>query len=205
MEVLEAIMNRRSVRSFEDRRVDDETVGKLLTACKWAPSAGNRQPWEVIVVREDESIEKLAELAMDQHWMTQAPVVLVMCINEEMAEATYGERGRELYAIQSTAAAVQNMLIRATDLGLGTCWVGSFRDDELSEFLECEDYIRPVAMIPVGYPEENPEPPRRDDITGFSYVEKFGRKYEDEWSGFKEFAKKTREKTRELIDSLRKY
>lgn len=205
MEVLEAILKRRSIRKFEDRKVENEKIGKLLTACKWAPSAGNRQPWEVIVVKEEETLEELSEIAMGQYWMTGSPVVLVMCINERMAKATYGERGKKLYAIQSTAAAMENMMLRAVDIGLGSCWIGSFDEDSASDLLKCEEHIRPVALIPIGYPAEEPQPPRRDGITSFSYIETFGNKFEDEWRGIKEHAEKAKKKTKELLRSLKKY
>lgn len=205
MELLEAILGRRSIRRFQDKEVADEQIGELLTAFKWAPSAGNRQPWEVIVVRDEEIQEELAEIALDQTWMTSAPVIFVVCVNEKRGRGHYGERGEELYAVHTTGAAIQNLLLRAEDMGLATCWVGAFDEEQASTTLECGDWVRPVAMIPVGYPAERKEPPARSDITDFTYTEKFGKYEKGEWKGLKKYAGKARRKTKKLLDSLRKY
>lgn len=205
MELLEAILRRRSVREFQDKDVGNEEIGEILTAFKWAPSAGNRQPWEIIVVRDDEIQEELAEIALDQTWMTNAPVIIVVCINEKRVKDSYGDRGVDLYAIQSSAAATQNMLLRAEDLGLATCWVGAFDEEQASAALECEDWIRPVIMVPLGYPVGREEPPSRSDITDFSYIDKFGEYERGQWKGLKKQARKAKKKAKKLISSLRKY
>jgi nitroreductase len=174
MNVEEAIKTRRSVRNFLSKPVPDELIGELLEACRWAPSAGNRQPWEVIVIKDKKIIKELAETAaLKQMWMTTAPIALVMCINEQIARATYGSRGIELYAIQSTAAAIQNILLRAHSLGLGSCWVGAFYESEAKKILNCPNHIRPVAILPIGWPAESPAPPERHDVTDFSHLNKF--------------------------------
>ncbi|MFP4045962.1 MAG: nitroreductase family protein [Candidatus Aenigmatarchaeota archaeon] len=206
MELFEALVKRRSIRKFEEEDVDDEEIGELLTACKWAPSAGNRQPWKIVVVKEEDKIEELARAALDQNWITQAPVVLVVMIDKDRGEATYGERGRELYALQSTAAAVQNMLLRATDIGLGACWIGAFDEANVRDIVGCQkEDIKPVALIPVGHPREEPEPPGRKDITSFAFLNEYGEKEEGQWKGIDEYAKKAKRKARELLDSLRRY
>lgn len=196
MELMEAIMKRRSIRKFTDERVKEDDIGQIISACKWAPSAGNRQPWEVIVVKDEELKEELADAAMGQKWMIYAPVILVVCINKKMAEGAYGERGIELYAIQSTAAAIQNMLLRATDIGLATCWVGAFDEESVAALLECKDWIRPVALIPVGHTKKDPRPPERYDIADFSYTDKYDRDYEGKFEGLAKKFKKLKRKAK---------
>lgn len=187
MDLLEAIKNRRSIRKFEDKDVEREKIGILLNACKWSPSAGNRQPWEVIVVRNEGKKEELADAALNQKWITRAPVILVMCINKSLAKATYGQRGVELYGIQSTAAAVQNILLTAHSLGLGGCWVGAFDEEDVSFALECPEKIRPVAIIPIGHPKEKSSPTSRHEISDFVHVDKYGKKSKKEWKGIKTY------------------
>lgn len=153
MDVFEAMEKRHSVRSFDtSREVPEELVEKLLYCACLAPSAGNVQPWRFFVVREAGVREGLAAAALGQGFVARAPVVIVVCADLEAHAAGYGRRGVELYSIQDTAAAVQNMLLAATALGLGTCWVGAFREEEVSRVLGLPRSLRPLALIPVGYP-----------------------------------------------------
>ena len=162
MDVFEAIKGRRSVRAYASREVSDETVERLIDAARWAPSAGNVQPWEFIIVRSSEIKHKLAAAALNQTFIEEAPVVIVVCADKQRSAQTYGSRGASLYCIQDTAAAIQNLHLAAYALGLGTCWVGAFREDQATEALRLPPHIRPVAIIPVGYPAEKPKPrPRR--------------------------------------------
>ena len=91
----------------------------------------------------------------------EAPVVLVVCVDLPEAQGRYGARGRDLYSLQDTAAAVQNVLLLAHSMGLGTCWVGAFNEAQAAKAIDLPDLLRPVALIPVGYPAEEPRPPGR--------------------------------------------
>jgi nitroreductase len=155
MEVLEAIKGRRSIRAFKNKNVSKETVEKLVDAARWAPSAGNIQPWEFIIVRKAEIKRKLAEAALSQSFIEEAPVVIIVCADETRSPHGYGARGKTLYCIQDTAAAIQNILLTPYSLGLGTCWVGAFKEEETRETLKIPQGIRPIAMIPVGHPAES--------------------------------------------------
>ena len=173
MDVFEAIRGRRSIRAFRETDVPKETVEKLIEAASWAPSAGNIQPWEFIVVRNPETKRKLAEAALGQSFIEEAPVVIVVCADEERSARGYGTRGKTLYCIQDTAAAIQNIHLAAYALGLGTCWVGAFREEEARKILEIPDGVRPVAIIPVGYPAESPSPRSRRPLKQIIHYEKF--------------------------------
>lgn len=153
MDLFEAIYKRQSIRAYDsERSVSDEKIFKILGAACQAPSAGNIQPWRFVVVR-DESLKKaLAWAALGQRFIAQAPVVIVVCADLEASERGYGRRGTDLYALQDTAAATQNLLLAAWAEGLGTCWVGAFDEKETAEVLKLPSEIRPVAIIPVGYP-----------------------------------------------------
>jgi nitroreductase len=158
LEVFEAIKSRRSVRAFTEERVSDEDLLKLLGAARMAPSAGNIQPWSFVVVKASQIKKRLAEAALNQHFIEEAPVVIVACADEERSKQGYGSRGEQLYCIQDTAAAVQNMLLAAVALGLGACWVGAFHENEVRDALNIPAGLRPVAIIPVGWPDEQPQP-----------------------------------------------
>jgi SagB-type dehydrogenase family enzyme len=148
-------------------------VDRLIDAARWAPSAGNIQPWEFIIVRKPETKRKLAEAALEQTFIEEAPVVIVVCADENRSSQGYGTRGKTLYCLQDTAAATQNIHLAAYALGLGTCWVGAFREDEAKKILNIPSGVRPVAIIPVGYPAEKPQPRNRRPINQITHYESF--------------------------------
>ncbi|MEM3090706.1 MAG: nitroreductase family protein [Candidatus Bathyarchaeia archaeon] len=173
MDVFEAIKGRRSIRAFQSRDVPSEIVEKLIEAARWAPSAGNIQPWEFVIVRSPETKKRLAEAALGQSFIEEAPVVIVVCADEERSASGYGSRGRTLYCIQDTAAAIQNIHLAAYAMGLSTCWVGAFREDEARKILKIPEGVRPVAIIPVGYPAESPTPRSRRPLKQIIHYERF--------------------------------
>lgn len=173
MDVVEAIKERRSVRAYRDVAVSEETVAKLIDAARWAPSAGNIQPWLFIVVRKAEVKKRLVEAAYNQSFIEEAPVVIVVCADETRSSEGYGERGKTLYCIQDTAAAIQNIHLTAYSLGLGTCWVGAFEEKEASEALNLPSGVRPVALIPIGHYSKAPSPRARREVEEIVHYEGF--------------------------------
>jgi len=161
MDILNLIKSRRSIRSFKPDPIPKEDLMKVLEAARWAPSAGNCQPWDFIVVTRDDLKRRLAIAALGQFWITEAPVIIVVCANIPRTAWRYGERGRSLYVIQDTAAATQNILLTAHALGYGTCWVGAFDEEEVKRALNIPRDVRPVAIIPLGKPNEKPIAPPR--------------------------------------------
>ena len=152
MDFWQVIRKRHSVRHFDwVREVTNEQIEKLIEAAQMAPSAGNSQDWEFIVIKEPEIKRQLVKAASNQTFIAEEPVVIIACINLEKIQQRYGKRGKDLYSIQDTAAATQNILLAATDLGLGTCWVGAFNEDEVKQILKLTKNLRPVIIIPVGY------------------------------------------------------
>lgn len=173
MDVLEAIKGRRSIRAFKNQDVPVEIVEELIDAARWAPSAGNIQPWEFIIVRKPKIKRRLVEAALGQVFIEEAPVVIVVCADEERSSQGYGVRGETLYCIQDTAAAIQNIHLTAYSLGLGTCWVGAFREEETREILNVPRGMRSVAIIPIGYPAETPTAQMRKSISQIVHYETF--------------------------------
>jgi len=173
MDVLEAIKGRRSIRAFQSKGIPPEIVKKLIDAARWAPSAGNIQPWEFIIVRKTKIKRRLVEAALGETFIGEAPVVIVVCANENCSFQGYDMRGKTLYCIQDTAAAIQNIHLAAYSLGLGTCWIGAFREEEAREILRIPNGVRPVAIIPAGYPAEFPPPRSRRPINQIVHYETF--------------------------------
>jgi nitroreductase len=173
MELSEIIKGRRSIRAFKKQDVPEETVEKLIDAARWAPSAGNIQPWKFVTVRNPAVKRKLAQAALNQTFIEEAPVVIVVCADEKRSSMGYGLRGRTLYCIQDTAAATQNIHLTAYSLGLGTCWVGAFNENEAKEAVNAPEGIRPVAIIPVGYPNEAPSQRSRRPLSQIMHHESF--------------------------------
>ena len=173
MELQEAIKGRRSIRHFKKQSIPEETITQLIEAASQAPSAGNIQPWHFIIVRNPTIKRKLAESALNQSHVEQAPVVIVVCADEKSSSMGYGKRGRTLYCLQDTAAATQNILLTAHSLGLGTCWIGAFNEDEAREAVNAPEGVRPVVMIPVGIPDENPRQRGRKLLSQISRYDNF--------------------------------
>ncbi len=156
MNVFKAIKTRRSIRAFTQEEISDDEIEKILDAARWAPSAGNIQPWIFVVVRNPETKRRLSEAALNQFFINEAPVVIVVCADQERSGMGYGSRGINLYCIQDTAAATQNILLAAHALGLGACWVGAFNEEEVRHILRVPRGVRPVAIVPIGHPAEKP-------------------------------------------------
>ena len=164
MEFTEVLSARRSVRHLNPRlSVTDEDVRALLNAAVTAPSAGNIQPWRFFVVRSPEARERLAA-SLHQRWAGAAPVVIVVAVDPRPCAARYGERGEYLYAIQDTAAAVENILLAAVDRGLASCWIGAFDETAVAEAVGAVPPVTPIAVLPIGYSAESGGRPVRRTV-----------------------------------------
>jgi len=162
------LASRFSCRSFRTDPVPRERIVELLEAACSAPSAGNVQPWRFVVVTDAAHRQALAAAAFGQAFVAAAPVTVVVCAVPRESARGYGARGRDLYCLQDTAAAVENLLLAATAAGLGACWVGAFDEEAAHRALGLEPGWRPVAMIPLGSPAEAPARRTRrplDDVT----------------------------------------
>ncbi len=152
---------RYSCRRFRPDPVPRPLLEQLLEAAHWAPSAGGLEPWRFVVVTGTAPRRELAEAALHQAFVAEAPVVVVVCAVPEESARIYGERGRHVYCLQDTAAATQNLLLAATAAGLGSCWVGAFDEGKVRRILELPPTWWPVALIPLGFPAEGPRRRRR--------------------------------------------
>lgn len=172
MELKEAIQDRRSIRRFGKKEVPREFIIELIELGHMAPSAGNLQARDFVVVEDQDTRRKLGRAALDQDFIAEAPVAVVVCANLERI-AHYGVRGVTLYCLQDAAAAVQNMLLAIHDKGLGCVWVGAFDEEEVSRILNLPNFIRPVAILPIGEPLSQPEARKRIPVEELIHYERW--------------------------------
>ena len=162
MDLKDVILKRHSVRSFSNKCPSEDTIHEMIKYANLAPSAGNLQARDFIIVDDNKIKEKLSAAALDQKFIVEAPVNIVVCANLYRI-SSYGKRGVELYCLQDAAAAVEHILLLAVDNGLDACWVGAFDENEAAKILKLPSYIRPVAIIPIGYSKEKVAPSSRID------------------------------------------
>lgn len=160
MDVFRAVKERRSIRSFLKKDIPIVLVNKLIESLIWAPSAGNLQSRKFYFVADGKLKKRLAAAALSQDFIAEAPISIVCCADAGIV-LHYGQRGVELYALQDVAASIMAMMLVAHENGLGSCWVGAFHEKEVSKILDLPHTLRPVAMVPVGYPARVPKPPFR--------------------------------------------
>lgn len=160
MDILKAVKERRSIRDFQKKKIPDELVDKLMEALIWAPSAGNLQSRKFYFIKDNQIKKRIAAAALNQNFIAEAPLVIVGCTDSRISYK-YGERGVYLYSIQDVALSIMGMMLVAHENGLGSVWVGAFREDEVFKILNMPKNLRPVAIVPVGYPSKIPYPPPR--------------------------------------------
>ncbi|HNR25320.1 MAG TPA: nitroreductase family protein [Methanobacteriaceae archaeon] len=169
MDVFEAISQRRSIRNYKTTAVEDEKLEKILEAARIAPSAANRQEWKFIVVKDQETRDKLVEAANGQKFVGQAPATIVGCSTESERLMPCGQLA---YTVDLSIA-VSFMILEATELGLGTCWLGAYDEEAVKKVLDIPDEIRVPAMFTLGYADENPDPRPRKELNEILCFEKF--------------------------------
>ena len=160
MDILKAIKERRSIRDFQKKDIPKEIVDKLIDSLIWAPSAGNLQSRKFYFVKDAKLKESIADAALGQNFIAESPLVIVGCTDSRIS-SRYGERGEYLYTIQDVAVSIMGMTLVAHENGLGTVWVGAFNEDDVFDILKLPKNLRPVAIVPVGYPVKIPSPPPR--------------------------------------------
>jgi nitroreductase len=154
LDFFEVVDHRFSVRSFQNTPVEDATLQVILEAVNNAPSAGNLQAFEVVVIRDPNRKRQLVKASFDQSFIAQAPLAIVFLANPDRNRAKYGSRGAELYSVQDTTIACTYAQLTATASGLGTCWVGAFDEDKVRQIVGAPAAWRPVAILPIGVPAE---------------------------------------------------
>ncbi len=160
MDVFTAISQRSSVRAYKETDVKEDNLKKILEAARLSPSASNRQEWKFIVVKNKETKKKLANAAFGQSFIGEAPIVIVACATESKSIMACGQPA---YTVDVSIACTF-IILQAQELGLGTCWIGAFDENEVKKVLKIPQQIRVVAMTPLGYPNQPPSQKSRKNL-----------------------------------------
>jgi len=173
MDFREVLEERRSIRKFFPKPVEMEKLGELIDMATKAPSIGDLQPWNFIIVTKAQKLQDIADACPYERWLYQAPMIIVLCALSDRAESYYPGKGR-LWASHSCAAAAQNISLGAVDLGLSSCWVTSFETYKIKDVLHIPDGVEPEIMIALGYPDEEPGHKRFPPVHTFAFFNDFG-------------------------------
>lgn len=148
--LMDLIEKRKSIRSYKPQDVEEEKLNYILQAFRKAPSAKNLQPWKLIIVKDKKKISDLSIACNNQTFLSEAPILIVACAKEDEA---YGVMGGYMnsYSVD-IALALEHLILAATEKGLGTCWIGAFKEKLVKDLLDVPDNVRVVAITPVGYP-----------------------------------------------------
>jgi len=161
MEFSELIARRYSVRAYRPDPVDDDKLQRVLQAARLAPTAANRQPFQIIVIH---TAGRKAELnrIYNKDWFVQAPLVICAC---GTLDRGWTRRDGKNYTDVDVAIVMDHLILAAADAGLGTCWVGAFDPIAARQVLGLPDGVEPIAFTPLGYPADQPEPKKRKPLS----------------------------------------
>ncbi|MFA8300355.1 MAG: nitroreductase family protein [Hyphomicrobiales bacterium] len=170
MKLLEIIKKRYSVRSYSDKPIEKEKLELILEAGRFAPSAVNKQPWRFIVITKDPFLSDIHK-TYHREWFKQSKAVIVVCANHEES----WKRGfdKKDHADIDTSIAIDHMILQATELNIGSCWICHFDPKVMSKTLSLPDYLEPVGMISLGYPDDEPKEKKRKNSNDIIYWEEY--------------------------------
>lgn len=171
MKVLEVIKKRRSVRKYKEDPIPEKDLMRVLEAARLAPSGKNFQPWKFIIVKDKELKEKLAQASAGQFFMAEAPIIIVGC---GFPDNCYAHMGRYMksWSVDVTIA-LEHLILQAQEEGLGTCWIGSFEEEEVKAILNIPENVKVLALTPLGYPDEIPRFRRRKSLDEIISYDRF--------------------------------
>ena len=164
MPVIDVILNRRSIRKYEAKDIPQDILEKIMEAGRQSPSAANRQPYHFIVVTNSEIKKELPGLVSS--FIKNAPVVIVGCANPKALLT-----GK--WAVVDTTIALENMVLAASSLGIGSCWIGAFNEQKVKDKLQIPESWKVVALLSLGYPAENPGPRKKKECSDLFTFNKF--------------------------------
>ena len=150
MEFTDVIESRTSIRTYCDKVVEEDKVKYVLECARLAPSWANRQCWRFIVVRDKEKIKVLSKTSIVNTWLRKVPIIIAACGDPTLS----GANNNIDYFAVDVAIAMEHVILAATDIGLGSCWIAAFDEKKVKEILEIPNRIRVVALTPLGYPAQ---------------------------------------------------
>jgi len=164
MSLVDVVLNRRSIRRYEPKEIPRDVLDKILEAGRQAPSAANKQPWHFIVLTDSE-IKKELSKGMFNRFIKDAPITVVGCAHKDLIASKL--------SIVSTTIALQNMVVAAWAMGIGSCWVGDFSEEKVKKLLNIPESWNIVALVSFGYPAEKPQPRKKKTIEKIVSFNKF--------------------------------
>lgn len=182
---LSPIYNRVSTRSFTSREIPEKILYDIIHAGTNAPSSGNMQPWEFIVVGEEANKSAIvsatfsgffSDKAPHQTWIQTASKVIVICKNMKRTASRYGDLS-EKWTLIDVANAVQNMILTATNYGVASCWVGGIKENIIRKNLGIPDYVSPIGLLPLGYAATKEQPKYKMDPKWITHAEQYNQPY----------------------------
>ena len=172
LSVLDVIKARGSIRSYKDKPISKQALLDILEAARMAQSADNRQPWEFIVVTHQAIRKKLVQAAGNQSFVGEAAAVLVSLANPERSASVGPFEG----FLIDLAIAIENMVLTAWDLGIGSCWIGAYNEQKVKELFNVPRNLRVMSLLTLGYPDEKARPKYRKDLNEIVHYQKYGQK-----------------------------
>ncbi len=172
---LELVKKRYSVRTYQDKKIEETLLLKILETASLAPSACNNQPWVFIVIRKDETKKKLAAV-YERPWFCAAPAIIALCC--DITQSWQRKDGKN-YGEIDIAIAMDHLTLAATEAGLGTCWVANFNLEEARRVLTLPETIEPIVFTPIGYPASVPVTKKRKKLDEIVHWESYNGKYGD--------------------------
>lgn len=169
MEFFNLIKKRYSVRAYQSKPVEQEKLQKVLEAAILAPTAANRQPFKIIVIHTNGKEAKLKKI-YHRDWFSQAPIVISVCA---IPSESWSRKDGKNYSDVDATIAMDHLILAATDLGLGTCWVAAFDPGVAREILGLPDDVEPVAFTPLGYAADELRPKKRKSLAEIVRYEKW--------------------------------
>lgn len=167
MDIIDAILKRRSIRKYKDKEISDEILKEIIKAGMYAPSSNNKRPWFFILIKEKEILKKIADFHPYAKMLYTSPCAILVCGNKNL-------QNTEGYLALDCAAATQNILLYAYGLGIGSCWIGIYpreaRMDFIRNLLKLEDNLIPISLISLGYPDEEKQMLERFEPDKFKII-----------------------------------
>lgn len=175
MDALNLIKTRRSVRRYSDKSVSNELIEEIINAARFAPSAHNKQPWKFIVTRDKQKLSELSESSDYAKFLSSAPVAIIVCADYKNSPQREVDKKHfvEYFCVQDTSAAIQNILLAAHGLGLGSCWIGDYDEEQLSNMFDIQMPYYPVGIVSLGFTDKQPTAPKRKALDQVLCYEKF--------------------------------
>lgn len=176
MELKESILERRSIRKYQDKKVPAHLIYEIFDTIRFSPSSGNTQCWKFIIVEDQKKRTEIATAALEQMWMSEAPIHIIVCNQHKKVTTLYGKLGK-MFSIQDCSIISAYLMLVAKEHNLGTCWVGAFDNEAIKRILDIPDDIDPEAIITLGYPQKiKLNKSKRKEVNDILFFDKWGSK-----------------------------